>query len=288
MPLLPPSSARVVHDRACNGRRRPVPPSAPPAGGMSLCFVLPDRRPDSYAQAQSVQRSQTEGDRAEPLQADSAASNSRPPPLPVCCCSSAQAGARCCTLTVRASASVAACCGPRSATPAAGSSTTPRSHSRCQQQPAAAQHSATHSRQQSAHASSPVCSSFSFAHHQFLTPWLTVTDGKSSFLQSLTFSFTSHHDVITAFAFRASYAQQPGRGGEEDASILVQYDWEEAAEMSDSGVWSMIVLWLTAAWAAVALAAALWWTGAGGAGGAAAAISSLISSSGRGRHAKGV
>ena len=134
-------------------------------------------------------------------------------------------------------------------------------------------------------------SSFSFVQHQFLTPWLTVTDGKSAFLQSLTFTFTSHHDLIAAFAFRAAYEQRPGRAGEEDAAILVHYEWEEAADIHDSGVWYMILLWLAACWAAVALAAALWWTRAAGAaaaaGGGAAPVRSLLGS-GSARHAKGV
>ena len=125
-----------------------------------------------------------------------------------------------------------------------------------------------------------MCSSLSFAHHQFLTPWLTVTDGRSACLRSLTLRFTSHHDVITAFAFSAAYGQQ-GQA-EDEQSILVQYEWEEAAELSEAGVWCMIALWLAAAWTAVALAAALWWSGAGGAAAAAAA------SAARARHAKGV
>jgi len=105
--------------------------------------------------------------------------------------------------------------------------------------------------------------SFSFAHHQFTTPWITVTDGKMSYLHTLTFTFTSHHDLITAFAFHSSYTQQPGRGGDEDSSIEVRYEWDEVAEVNDSGVWWMLVVWLCAVWGAMMFGATLWWRGAG-------------------------
>ena len=62
-------------------------------------------------------------------------------------------------------------------------------------------------------------SAFSFSFHELSTPWLTVSDGRHSYLQSLTFRFTTHNDLLTGFSYQPSYASSPAAV---DSQLLVR------------------------------------------------------------------
>ena len=108
-----------------------------------------------------------------------------------------------------------------------------------------------------------LCSAFSFANHAFLTPWLTVTDGGSAYLDSLTFTFSRHHDLLTSFTTTPVYSHEPGRGGQVDAAVELRFEWEEVKEVNSDGLLYITVAWAVAVQAAIVLGVLQWWRGSG-------------------------
>jgi len=88
-----------------------------------------------------------------------------------------------------------------------------------------------------------------------------VTDGRTSFLSSITVSFTRHHDLLTSFSHRLEYQQEAGRAGGLNASIELHYEWDEVKEVDTQGLLYMATVWQVAVWGGMALAVVQWWRG---------------------------
>lgn len=75
----------------------------------------------------------------------------------------------------------------------------------------------------------PFKMSFSFDHDRFLTPWVTVNDGRGVYLRYLTFEFEYAGDHIRSMRWTSEY-QPPSRRGQRPENVIVRYHWKEYVE----------------------------------------------------------
>jgi len=115
---------------------------------------------------------------------------------------------------------------------------------------------------------------FAFDHQQFLTPFLTVTDGSSHYLRIIRFTFTIQHQDIIHFDYELEYSQSPGKGGTVDRGITVSYQWKHQSEITPVLAMQMMIgLWIAAIWTIIILICYRGWReqqkeeGGGGGGG---------------------
>ena len=106
------------------------------------------------------------------------------------------------------------------------------------------------------------CSAFSFSHHGLSTPWLTVSDGRHSNLQTLTFRFQTHNDLLTGFSYHTSYASAAAGI---DSQLLVRYEFEAVEEVTERGLVWMLSVWAVAVWASMLFGVWVWWKAGRGA-----------------------
>ena len=81
----------------------------------------------------------------------------------------------------------------------------------------------------------------------------------------MSFTFTRHHDLVTAFRATPVYVHEPGRGGQVDSSIELHFEWEEVREVSSDGLLYMLALWTAAVWGSIAFGLVQWSRGSIGA-----------------------
>ena len=120
------------------------------------------------------------------------------------------------------------------------------------------------------------CRAFSFSFHELSTPWLTVSDGRHSYLHTLTFRFTTHNDLLTGFSYHTSYASSAAAI---DSQLLVRYEFDAVEEVTERGLLWMLSVWAVAVWASMAFGGWVWWKAYRGADEDVGA---------RARHTKGV
>jgi len=105
-------------------------------------------------------------------------------------------------------------------------------------------------------ASQPFKIAFSFSHHELSTPWLTVSDGRHSYLHTLTFTFQTHNDLLTGFTYHTSYASSAAAI---DSQLLVRYEFEAVEEVTERGLLWMLSVWAVAVWASMLFGGWVWW-----------------------------
>lgn len=98
--------------------------------------------------------------------------------------------------------------------------------------------------------SSPYKIAFSFNQHQHLTTFITINDGSTLYLHSITFSFINQHGGIVDFTYDTEYKEIAGPDkGVADYSIHVHYIWIEQAELAPIfGMETMMITWLALIW----------------------------------------
>ena len=119
-------------------------------------------------------------------------------------------------------------------------------------------------------------SAFSFSHHELSTPWLTVSDGRHSYLASLTFKFSIHNDLLTGFTYHTQYASSAAAV---DSQLTVRYEFEAVEDVTERGLLWMMSVWAVAVWGAVLFGGWVWYKASKGADDDVGM---------RGRHTKGV
>lgn len=95
--------------------------------------------------------------------------------------------------------------------------------------------------------------SFSFDHDRFLTPWVTVNDGRGEYLAYLTFDFEYAGDHVRGMRWSAEY-QPPSRRGQRPEHVVVRYRWTEFVERDTAFGFDVLLLAAcAAAWASAVL-----------------------------------
>jgi hypothetical protein len=93
--------------------------------------------------------------------------------------------------------------------------------------------------------------SFSFDHDRFLTPWITVTDGRGSYLHYVEFDFFYSGDTVHQLKWKLDY-QGAELHGVKPEFIFIRYHWHQqssvdpALGMTALLIFSTAVVWLSA------------------------------------------
>jgi len=71
--------------------------------------------------------------------------------------------------------------------------------------------------------------SFAFDHENFLTSWITITDGKGHFLNYIEIDFIYAGDHIQSVKWQAVYYEDEHKGDRSDY-VFIRYHWKELVE----------------------------------------------------------